>query len=85
MTSVNLEKTLEYLNIQESLRCENLTEYYLCKRMFLRFYLPRKTLYKHKIKHTLELTEKIIIICLKGILEECFSFNVNVNARFKFL
>ena len=28
MTSVNLEKTLEYLKIQESWRAENLTEYY---------------------------------------------------------
>ena len=34
MTSVNLEKTLEYPKIQESLRPENLTEYYLCKGMF---------------------------------------------------
>ena len=30
MTSVNSEKTLEYLNIQEILRSENLKEYYLC-------------------------------------------------------
>ena len=30
MTSVNLEKILEYLMIKEGLRSENLTEYYLC-------------------------------------------------------
>ena len=29
MTSVNLEKTLQYLKIQESLQSENLAEYYL--------------------------------------------------------
>ena len=34
MTSVNLGKTLEYLKIQESLRPENLTQYYLCKGIF---------------------------------------------------
>ena len=35
MTSVNLEKTLKYLTNQENLRSENLTEYYLCKEIFL--------------------------------------------------
>ena len=30
MRSANLEKTLEYLQIQESVRSENFTEYYLC-------------------------------------------------------
>ena len=39
MTSVNLEKTLEYPKIQESLPTENLTEYYLCKRIFLYVFL----------------------------------------------
>ena len=40
MTSVNLEKTLEYFKIQESLRSENLTEYYFsCKGIFLCFSL----------------------------------------------
>ena len=34
MTSVKLEKTLEYLKIKESLRSENLTEYHLCKGIF---------------------------------------------------
>ena len=34
MTSVNLEKNLEYFKIQESLRSENLTKYYLCKGIF---------------------------------------------------
>ena len=40
MVSVNLGKTLEYPKIQESLRSENLTEYYLCKGVFLCFSLP---------------------------------------------
>ena len=38
-TSFNLEKTLEYLKIQESLRSENLTEYYSCKGIFSYFSL----------------------------------------------
>ena len=39
VTSVNLEKTLEYLKIQESLPSENLTEYYLRKRIFFHVFL----------------------------------------------
>ena len=39
MTSVNLEKTLQYFNIQESLNSENLTKYYLCKGIFLYVFL----------------------------------------------
>ena len=35
MTSFNLEKILEYFKIQESLRYENLTKYYLSKGIFL--------------------------------------------------
>ena len=34
MRFVNLEETFKYLKIQEILRLENLTEYYLCKGMF---------------------------------------------------
>ena len=34
MRSVNLEETFKYFKIQEILRLENLTEYYLCKGMF---------------------------------------------------
>ena len=37
MTSVNLEKTLQYLKIQENLRSENRPDYYLCKGIFLFF------------------------------------------------
>ena len=39
MMSINLEKTLEYLTIQESLRYENLTEYYLKSIYLFHFYL----------------------------------------------
>ena len=35
MTSIKLEKNLEYRNLQESIRYENLTEYYLCKEISL--------------------------------------------------
>ena len=60
MTSINLEKTLEYPKIQESLRSENLTEYYLCKGMFfLCFSLSWKILYKHKVKQIIELARTL--------------------------
>ena len=39
MTSVNLEKTLECLTIQENLRYGNLTDYYLCKALSLHIFL----------------------------------------------
>ena len=39
MRSVNLEKTLEYLKIQEIVRSENLTAYYLCKGITLKVFL----------------------------------------------
>ena len=39
MTFVNLEETLYYNKIQESLRSKNLTEYYLCKGIFLYVFL----------------------------------------------
>ena len=42
MTSVNLEKTLEYLKIQESLPSANLTKYYLCNRVFLHVFSTMK-------------------------------------------
>ena len=35
ITSVNLGKSLKYLKILESLQCENLTEYHLCKGILL--------------------------------------------------
>ena len=43
MTSANLEKIVEYPTIEENLRYENLTEYYLCKGIFLYvFFYPVK-------------------------------------------
>ena len=54
MTSVNLEKTLEYLKMQESLRSENLTGYYLGKSIFLHVFLNFGGCYtrtKYKINH----------------------------------
>ena len=39
MTFVNLEETLDYNKIQESLRSKNLTEHYLCKGIFLYVFL----------------------------------------------
>ena len=57
MASFNLEKALKYLRIKESLRSENLTEYYLYKEIFLCFSLPRKILYKHKVKQIIELAK----------------------------
>ena len=42
MTSVDAEKSLKYSKIQESLRSENFTEYYLCKGIFLYFFSTLK-------------------------------------------
>ena len=39
MTSVNLEKVHEYLKVQESLRSENHTKYYLRKETVLKAFL----------------------------------------------
>ena len=59
LTSVNLEKTLEYLKIQESLRSENLTKYYLCKGLFSCFSPPWKILCKYRVKQINELTRTL--------------------------
>ena len=60
MTFMNLEKTLEYLKIQESFRSENLTEFSLCKGIFLFvFLLPWNILYKRKVKQIIN----IMTIC----------------------
>ena len=45
-----LQKTLEHFKIQESLRPENRTQYYLYEETFLCFFLPWKIYYKHKMK-----------------------------------
>ena len=37
------------------------------------------------MKQTLELAKNLMIICLKGISEKCFLFNVKVNANLKFI
>ena len=39
ISSIILGKALKYVKIQESLRSENLAEYYLCKGMFLFIFL----------------------------------------------
>ena len=53
MTSVSLEKTVEYLKILESLRYENVTKYY--RNILICFSLPWKILYKHKVKQITEI------------------------------
>ena len=45
MTSINLEKTLEYFKIQKRLRSEILTKYYLCKGIFLCVFLCHERYY----------------------------------------
>ena len=49
ITSANLEKTLEDLQIQENYGLKT-PENYLCQGIFLRFSLPQEILHKHKIK-----------------------------------
>ena len=58
MTSINLEKSLEYLKIQESLRSENLTEYYLCKWVFLNVFLYSERYYT-STKQIIELAKTL--------------------------
>ena len=52
-----LTKTLEYLKIQESLRCKNLIEYYLCNGILLCFSLLWKILYKYEVKQINEVAK----------------------------
>ena len=47
---VNLGKNLEYLKTQESLRSENLTEYYLCKGIFLYVFSTMKDIIQAQSK-----------------------------------
>ena len=56
MTSVKLEETLKYFEIQESLRSENLTKYYLCKGIFLYFFFTLKDIMQPQSKQITELT-----------------------------
>ena len=50
VTSINLGKTLAFLKIQESLRSENLTEYYLCKGIFFMLFLTLDDIIKAQNK-----------------------------------
>ena len=61
MASVNLEKTLKYLKIQEILWSENLNKYY--RNNFICFFYPETN---HHISYNL------IIICLKRNLRGIF-------------
>ena len=73
MTSVNLEKTFEYLKIQESLRSENITKYYLCKGLFLCFSLLWKILYnKYKVKQINELAKPYDYLLKTHLIEMFF-------------
>ena len=56
MTSVKLEETLKYFEIQESLRPENLTKYYLCKGIFLYIFSTLKDIIQPQSKQITELT-----------------------------
>ena len=57
MTSVNLEETLEYLKIQESLPSEILTKYY--SNIFKCFSPPWKILCNYKVKQITELARTL--------------------------
>ena len=86
MRSVNLEKTLEYLKIQEIVRSENLTAYYLCKGITLEVFLyPERYIIQAQSKTNHRISQNLMIICVKDILEECFWFSINVNVNLKFL
>lgn len=54
MMPVNLEKKLEYLQIQECLRSENFTDYYFCIMEYFNLFLSTSTYIpqaKNKIIH----------------------------------
>ena len=70
MTSVNLEKPFEYLKIQE---------------YFYMFFSTQKYIIQVQSKTNHWISKNFMIICLQGILEKCFSFNVNANASQKSL
>ena len=88
MTSVNIAKILEYLKIKESLRSEDLTEYYLCEGIFLYifvyFYIFFLYFIQARSKTNYDISLNLMIICSKDISEKCFSFNLNVYASLKF-
>ena len=85
MTPINLKKALEYLKIQESLQSENFSGYHYVKEYFYMFYCTLKDIIQVQSETNHWISKNLMIICLKGISEECFSFNVNVNASLKFL
>ena len=86
MTSVNFEKLVVYLKIQESLQSQNFTENYLCITKYFDIVFP---------KHIPQAQNNIIkinklkpyVIYLKSISEEGILFNYSgkiVNASLKF-
>ena len=88
MTSVNIAKILEYLKIKESLRSEDLTEYYLWEGIFLYIFVYFYIFFLYSIqarsKTNYDISLNLMIICSKDISEKCFLFNLNVYASLKF-
>ena len=72
MTSINSEKTLEYRNIQESLRYQNLTENILCKGIFLYVFSTLKDIMQAQSKTNPWIIQNIIIISLRAFQRNAF-------------
>ena len=72
---VHQPKKSEYLKIQDSLQSKNLTILYI----FL--YPERYSKTQSKINNWN--SQNLMIICLKQILEKCFSSNPNTNTSLK--
>ena len=86
MTSVNLEKLVEYLKIQESWQSQNFTENYLCTTKYFDIFSPKHIPQAQNI--IIKINQlKPYIIYVKSLSEEGILFNYNgkiVNANLKF-
>ena len=82
MASVNLEKTFEYLKIQEILLQLSLASIYVNKYFFI-FFSTLKDIIQAKSKANHWISDNLMIFYFKGTSEESFLFSVNVNASLK--
>ena len=82
MASVNLEKTFEYLKIQEILLQLSLASIYVNKYFFI-FFSTLNDIIQAKSKANHWISDNLMIFYFKGTSEESFLFSVNVNASLK--
>ena len=78
--SINLGKTPNILRSKKTSDMK-ISQYFLCKIMFLLFFSNLKDIARAQNKMGHLISPDLMIICLKIISEECFSFSGNVNAN----